>query len=294
MNVTFYLDWVICAQFAGVCWAERFGLYEATGANVVVVPWQDDGRSVIEKVHAGGVCLGSSEDNLVMSAIAGGSRLQVVGAMFREPPLVLMTRRGSGIRRIGDLRGRRVAMHYDGIRIMEMVLALEGIPRDDVAIDEVAFDLSHLDRYDAVQGYAMTEPIDLAAHGVDVELIPVQHPEIKPYAQVMFTTTAALGRHGALLRRVVEATDRGWAAAVADPDTAAQVAADRMGRSDVVAAQRRMMDALHDLVHGASNGAGSAPAGQLDLDQWRRNLVTYHRFGVISRSLTLEEVVSLP
>lgn len=292
MNVTFYLDWVICAQFAGVCWAERFGLYDAAGANVTVVPWHDDGRSVIEKVEAGGLCLGSSEDNLVMSAIAAGRPLQVIGAMFREPPLVLMTRRGSGIRRIGDLRGRRVAMHYDGIRIMEMVLALEGIARDDVAIDEVAFDLSHLDRYDAVQGYAMTEPIDLAMHGVDVDLLPVQHPEIKPYAQVMFTTQDALGRGGSLLRPVIDATNHGWQAAVADPDAAARVVAERMGRPDAFAAQRRMMDPLRDLVHGAPNGAGPAPAGQLDLAQWRRNLVTYHRFGVIRRPLTVEEVVA--
>jgi len=291
MNVTFYLDWVICAQFAGVCWASRFGLYDKTGANVIVAPWHDDGRSVIEKVEAGGVCLGSSEDNLVMAAIARGRSLQVVGAMFREPPLVLMMRRGSGVRSVRDLRGRRVAMHYDGIRILEMVLALEGIRRDDVTNDEVAFDLSHVDHYDAVQGYAMTEPIDLAMHGVDVDLIPVQHADIKPYAQVMFAAKDALDQHGDLIRSVVEATNRGWDAAMADPDTAARIVADMMGRPEAYTAQRSMMNPLRALVYGATQDSHPASAGQLDLDQWRRNLVTYQRFGVIDRALTVEEVL---
>ena len=69
---TFYLDWIICAQFAGLCWAQAKGLYDAAGLEVRLVPWREDGRSIIDKVLADEVCAGSSEDNLIVSAVAAG------------------------------------------------------------------------------------------------------------------------------------------------------------------------------------------------------------------------------
>ena len=73
MHFTFYLDWVICAQFAGLCWAQAKGLYAEAGLDVTLVPWQEDGRTIVEKVLAGGLCAGSSEDNLLVSARATGA-----------------------------------------------------------------------------------------------------------------------------------------------------------------------------------------------------------------------------
>jgi ABC-type nitrate/sulfonate/bicarbonate transport system substrate-binding protein len=264
-------------------------LYRAAGCDVALVPWREDGRSMIQKVESGGLCLGSSEDNLVVAAIARGHALKVVGAMFREPPLVLMTRRGSGIRAVSELRGRRVAMHYDGIRILEIVLALEGIPRDALTIDEVAFDADNIARYDAVQGYAMTEPIELMRRGIDVELIPVQHADIKPYAQVMFATDECLRTHGDAIARVVAATDQGWRMALEYPDLTAELVAEMMGDRALWAAQLEAVRALPALVLGT--GANLEAAGRLDPDQWRRNLETYWRFAVIRRQVRLDEVL---
>ncbi len=47
---TFYLDWIVGAQFAGLLWASANGLYEAIGLDVRLVPWYDDGRTVLDKV----------------------------------------------------------------------------------------------------------------------------------------------------------------------------------------------------------------------------------------------------
>ena len=69
---TFYLDWVITGQFAGLCWAQEKGLYAQAGLAVALRPWQEDGRSIVDKVLAGGLCAGSSEDNLIVSGIAAG------------------------------------------------------------------------------------------------------------------------------------------------------------------------------------------------------------------------------
>ena len=125
---TFYFDWVMCAQFAGLCWAQATELYRAAGLDVTLVPWHEDSRGIVEKVMTatdqGTICAGSSEDNLIVSACAAGVPIKALATMLQDSPLVLITKTTSGIRTLADLPGRRVAMQPDGNRILEAVLAL--------------------------------------------------------------------------------------------------------------------------------------------------------------------------
>ncbi len=297
-SFTFYLDWVVCAQFAGIFWAKENRLYEAKGLDVKIVPWHDDGRSVIEMVlHAasnGELCAGCAEDNLIVSRCAADGSVRVFGAMLQDTPLVVMSRPNQFIRNVADLRGRRVGMHADGIRALELVLALEGIPASDLDLEEVGFDLEHLrqDRFDALQGYTMTEPVQLAALGVDVDVTPVKHRKLKPYAQTYFSATTLLAGHGEQFADFLTASSDGWLAASAQPDDAAGVISQLMdGPSQDVArrrAQRRSLDRLVPLV------AGHLPVeriGSVEIGQWKRNLDTYFEFDLINRRLGVEDVV---
>ena len=287
---SFYLDWIICAQFAGLCWAKAAGLYDAQGLDVTLIPWQEDGRGSVEKVLAGGLCAGCTEDNLVVSAIAQGHGVKIIGAMLQKTPLVLMSRPDRQIRRIQDLRGKRIGMHNDGNRALQMVLALEGIGLDELEIVEVPFGLEHLseNRCDALQGYVMTEPIELEARGVAVDVLPVSHERLQPYAQAYFASDTVIAGHGAMLKTFLAVSHAGWRAVLADPDQAARIVADMMGDPTQAAQQRKMLDRLLPLV------AGDLPASQIGAllpTQWQRNLETYHAHGLIDRPLALPDVL---
>ena len=210
---TFYLDWKPNAQFAGICRALDRGFYRRAGLDVILAPWEDDGRSVAEKVVAGGLCAGSAEDNLVVAAKAR-DRMQVsaLAAMFRETPLVVMSRPESGIRSIADLRGKRVAMHCDGIRILEGILDLHGISRSDLELVEVTHDLDNLlaRRFDAVQGYSVAEPLELAARGLTVSTFALRHRMLHPYAQVIFAPDPLLATDRQSYERFLAASFAGW------------------------------------------------------------------------------------
>ncbi len=294
---SFYLDWIVCAQFAGIFWAKEHGLYEALGLDVTVVPWHDDdGRSVIDKVtqaaSIGDLCAGCAEDNLIVRRCAVDGSVRVFGSMLQNTPLVVMSRPNQRIQSVADLRGKRVGMHTDGIRALEVVLALEGIPTGDLDLQEVGFDLEHLrqDRFDALQGYTMTEPVQLAALGVDVDVMPVKHRRLKPYAQTYFSETKLLTRHPEQFADFLAASTAGWLAACAQPDEASVLVSRLMnGQSQAgEREQRRSLDRLIPLVFG------DLPVEQIGLiqnEQWQRNLDTYCEFDLIGRHLDVGDVV---
>jgi NitT/TauT family transport system substrate-binding protein len=289
---TFYLDWVICAQFAGQYWAQATGLYAQAGLDVALMPWHEDGRSIIDKVRDGGVCAGCCEDNLVVSAVSKRQPVKIIGAMLQETPLVLMSRPEKAIRSFQDLRGKRIGMHADGNRALEIVLALEGIAPHEIAIHEVGFDLEHLgqDRVDAQQGYAMTEPIQLAGLGLDVDMLAVKHPHFQPYAQAYVATTAMIETHADVLRAFLRASHDGWRAVLADPDQAANIIAEALGDRARANEQRKMLDRLLPLVAGA---LPHSQIGAIALGQWQRNLATYAAHGLVDPALTLADLIDV-
>lgn len=285
----FYLDWIISGQFVGLCWAHARGLYTQSGLAVELL-WSEDGRTIVDKVVSGGICAGSSEDNLIVSGVAAGKKIKAVAGMLQQSPLVLMTKCSTGIQTLADLSGRSVAMHADGIRILEAVLALAGIDSSTIDLHEVDFDIANLadDRYDAVQGYAMTEPIELAARGLDIRLIPVRHPHLHAYAQVIFTPEECITRAPETLRAFLAASFEGWRQAMLHQDEAAQIVVEMAAGAANVATERQVIDALSSFVSGE---IGMDRFGDMDLARWQRNLDAYARFGITPRRLTVAEVV---
>ena len=296
-HLTFYLDWIFCAQFAGLIWAQQNGLYRAAGLDVELMPWNDaDDRSIVNKVLAGGICAGCAEDNLIVTAIDERRPVRVVGAMLQDTPLVLMSKPGRGIRSLADLRGKRIGIHHDGNRALQMLLALEGIAPAECDIQEVAFDLEHLrlDRFDALQGYTMTEPVQLASMGIATTELPLKHPQLLPYAQTYFASQSTIDAHRAELRAFLHASHDGWRAALAQPDEAAALlmATDaHPSTSDAsahLAEHRAMLARVAPLVTGSRS---TAEIGRIDRAQWSANLSTYAVHGLTQHRLLVEDVV---
>ncbi len=278
------LDWVPNVQFAGPCWALANGLYRDVGIDLRLVPWVEDGRTIVEKTLSRDVAAaGSSEDNLVIKARAqDGIAVRGLAAMFLTTPLVVMSLPETRINALVDLRGKRVAMHCDGIRILEALLDDAGIARSELEIGEVTHDLGNLTsgRWDAVQGYAVSEPLELAIRGVAVNTLTLRGPAIHPYAQVIFASDAAVATAPKLYRNMLDATFRGWRSAVNDPQGAAKaIHATGIPMADA----RREQEALACV---AGLVLGEAPdqmrgLGVIDPVRWASNVAAYTRAGIV-------------
>ena len=278
---SFYLDWLPNVQFAGICWALDRGLYQDAGLDVTLVPWVEDGLSIVEKVVAGGLCAGSAEDNLVVSARARGqARVSALAAMFQQTPLVVMSRPESGIQSITDLCGKHVAMHCDGIRILEGMLDLNGIGRDELNLVEVTHDLDNLlaRRFDAVQGYAVAEPLELAALGLTVSTFSLRHSKLHPYAQVVFAPDEVLAAQRQTYEQFLQASFAGWRACL---ENICQAAASIRRVGAPMKDPDREIEALH-LVHQLVTGGGGVERiGFIEAERWAENLRAYRRLGLV-------------
>ncbi len=288
---TFFLDWTLNCQFVGLIWARDKGLYAEAGLEVRLVDTDEQpDKTTLDLVLSHDLAAGCMEDNLVVRANLAGKNVRAIGAMLQMSPMVLMTGPDSGIRTLQDLPGRRVAMYEDGIHLLKTVLTLHGIDPStvDTTSDNWSPEALVSGRFDAVQGYIITEPATLAKQGFETHLIPVQHHEIHPYAQMMFATTTCINTHEDILCRFMKASFEGWRQAMTHRDEAAELVVAVSTEQPDAMTNRDILEAMVPIVAGQ---VGLERSGALERDRWERNLATYARFGLVDRLATFDEVI---
>jgi len=287
----FFLDWEPNCQFAGLIRAREKGLYADAGLDVrLVAPSENAETITLDLVLSGGLCAGCMEENLIVRAAVAGRGVKAIGATMQDSPIQLMTLPESGIMSLADVPGRRIAMYRDGIHLLETVLALHGIEASTMEATVAGWTLDQLvdGTFDAVQGYTTTEPHTLARRGIATRLIPIRHRDLHPWAQMMFTTDAAIADHADVLARFVGACKRGWQEAMTDLEETARMVAACSDEHDDAAENRHILDLMLPLIAG-ERGLDHCVA--TDPGRWRRNLATYARFGMIDREPAYDEVV---
>ncbi|MEL6585067.1 MAG: ABC transporter substrate-binding protein [Pseudomonadota bacterium] len=130
---SFQLDWKINAQFAGLFAAKSAGLYEA---GLDIRAWQD-GVNVVSEVAEGRATFACAEQNLILGAQAEGAPVKAVATMFQASPYGLMAPAGTALTSLDDLRGKRVGVHVDGVKVLDLVKGVNGI--DDIEVVEIPY-----------------------------------------------------------------------------------------------------------------------------------------------------------
>ena len=294
LAIDFYLDWSVNCQFAGLLWAREEGLFAAEGLDVRLVPPEENPDTItLDLVLAGECSVGCMEDNLIVRAAVAGKGVKAIGATMQDSPIHLVTLPESGMACLADVAGRRIAMHRDGIHLLETVLELHGIDPGSMETTVLGWTLEQLldGAFDAVQGYTTTEPHYLRRLGHATRLIPIRHHHLRPWAQMMFTTDAMIAAHGPALHRFLAACRKGWQQAMTNLDACARLVAAHSAEHGDVAENRRILDMMLPLVAG---DAGLEHAVSTDPERWKRNLATYARSGMIDRAPAYHEVVFEP
>jgi ABC-type nitrate/sulfonate/bicarbonate transport system substrate-binding protein len=287
----FYLDWNLNCQFAGLIWAREKGLFARAGLDVdLVSALENPHTATLDLVLDGGLCAGCMEDNLIVRAAVEGRGIKAIGATMQDSPIHLITLADSTLRRLANVPGRRIAMHRDGIHLLEAVLTLHDMDPGQVETTISGWTLDQLidGTFDAVQGYTTTEPHALSRRGVATHLIPVRHHDLHPWAQMMFATDQVIAEHDDLLERFVTACKEGWKDAMTHRPEAADMIASVSAEHDDPEENRRILDLMLPLIAGRR---GLDHTVTTDPERWRRNLATYARFDMIRREPAYSEVV---
>jgi ABC-type nitrate/sulfonate/bicarbonate transport system substrate-binding protein len=226
--LAFQLDWKFNAQFAGLFMAQHAGDYAAAGLDVAIREWTD-GVNVVDSVATGAADLGCAEQNLIIAAQAAGAPVRAVATMFQASPYGLMTRADAPLTSLQDLRGKRVGVHVDGVKVMALVKGVNGF--DDIEVVEIPyadkFDRVLSGEFAAVQCYVIDEPIGVAArYGAAPSVLKLSDYGFVSTAQTIVASDRLLADRPEAVRAFLTATFAGWQAALADKEAAARIIVD--------------------------------------------------------------------
>ncbi|MBD3884989.1 ABC transporter substrate-binding protein [Phormidium tenue FACHB-886] len=296
--LTMQLDWKFNVQFAGLLLADYLGLYQQKGLNVTLNPWQSD-MVVPEVVSEAPLTIGCSEQNLILEAQAKGAPLKAIATMFQSSPYALMALPDSGITTLRDLIGKRVGIHLDGVKVMELVKGVNGLQPEDIEIVEIPYE-NKLERlisgeFAALQCYAVDEPIAFAQKvGKEATLMPMDQYGYKAYAQVFFTTDRLLNQQPEQIKAFLEASFEGWQRAFADVSGTAEIIAKRYAEAGSkytnVEYQQQSLELVKQYV---MRGIAAEQLGVISPAQWQQAADMMVQYDIIGQSPVMESSLDL-
>ncbi|MBK7895922.1 MAG: ABC transporter substrate-binding protein [Candidatus Promineifilaceae bacterium] len=161
----------------------------------------------------------------VLLARAQGVPVVYVMEWFQKFPIVVVSKAETGIETPGELNGRTVGLPgFFGASYVGYLglLSASGLQPEDVNASDIGFNQVEsllADQSEAVVGYANNEPVQLAARGVPINVIPVAD-YIDLVANGIITNETMLAENPEQVARFVGAVLRGLADTLADPDAA--------------------------------------------------------------------------
>jgi len=274
-------------QFAPLYVAIQKGYYREAGIEVDLdYSFETDGMAL---VGAGELQFAIVSGEQVLLARAQGLPVVYVLAWYKDYPVAVVAKTEQGIREPKDLAGKRVGLpglfgaNYIGLRAL---LGAAGVPESDVSLDSIGFNQVEAlaaDQEQAIVGYIANEPIQLRAQGYEVDVIRVAD-FVHLAANGMITNETTLQNNPELVRGMVQATLRGIADTIANPDEAYKISL------DFVEGLEQADEAIQKEILATSVALyQSEPVGQSDPAAWENMQQVLLEMGLVSQPMDLSK-----
>jgi NitT/TauT family transport system substrate-binding protein len=201
------------------------GAYRQAGLDVTYAPG-GIGVDPIQVVGAGKAQIGISQQDKIVIAQGQGLKLKVLGAEFGNSALGMICRKDSGVTKLSDIAGKKIAVKAIAAQNFDVLLATNGIQKSTLSIIPVANDDSATlisGRAACVYaGLALNEPQIIKQAGVDNIMLLDSANGLAAQDNVYFTTEQYYNEHKAdVLAPWVHVTQREWAGFADNPQAAA-------------------------------------------------------------------------
>jgi putative hydroxymethylpyrimidine transport system substrate-binding protein len=288
------LDFYPNPDHAGIYMAQKLGYFREAGLDLSVSA-PSDPSAPLKLLAAGRTDLAISYEPEVALARDKGLDLVAVGALVNRPLTSMIWLRKSGIKGVGDLRGKTVAtagISYQDA-FLKTILARVHLSPSDVKAVNVGFGLLPALVGGSAQamlgGYVNVEGVDLRKRGKDPVVTPVDKLGVPTYDElVLVANRKRLEEDPERFRLFIAALERGTNAAVKQPK----------------AATRAVLEANHDLEPKLTEAeikatlpllgarAKGQPYGYMDPGAWREFAGWMRDNGLISSLPTPGELLS--
>ncbi len=240
-DVTLLLDWTPNTNHTGFYVAQALGYYEEANLNVSI---QEPTDLMVEAVVANGAAeFGVSFQDFATYAIAGGTPVVSVAALVQHNTSAFVTLHDQKpIESAADMAGLR----YGGFgqpdlenAVLNTLLTCDGAEADSVEYIDVGYvdliDLMQRDRIDLAWIYYGVQGIDAELRGVDLDVVMMaDYTACMPdyYTPILITRPELIDKQPDVVAAFVQATARGYAYAIQQPDEAAQILSEAVPELD--------------------------------------------------------------
>ena len=269
-SVSLTLDFYPNPDHAGIYMAQKLGYFEEAGLDVSIDS-PSDPAAPLKLVAAGRSDLAISYEPEVALANDQGLDVVAIAALVNRPLTSLIWLKKSGIKGVGDLKGKTVATA--GIPYQEAflktILARVSLSPADVKAVNVGFGLLPALVGGSAQamlgGYSNVEGVDLRERGKEPVVTPVDQLGVPTYDElVLVANRKKLEEDPEKFRLFIAALERGTDAAVAQPKAATKALLEANSGLEPKLTEAEMTATLPLL---AARTAGQ-PFGYMDPSEW--------------------------
>lgn len=217
-KVTLQLNWFPEAEHGGFYAALAHGYYREAGLDVTIVPGGPE-TPVVQLVSRRNVTFGIVNADNVLFGRAQQAPIVAVMAPLQISPRCIIVHERSGIEDFDGLKNITLAMSSSGAfsHFLRQKLPLTGVKIVPYS-GNVAMFLK--DKNYAQQGYVFSEPFVARKEGGDPKVLMLSDLGFNPYTSVLFTHEDQVDENPELVRKMVQASVRGWQKYIEDPTKA--------------------------------------------------------------------------
>jgi putative hydroxymethylpyrimidine transport system substrate-binding protein len=264
------LDFYPNADHAGIYMAQKLGYFEDAGLDVSVNAPADP-AAPLKLVAAGRSDLAISYEPEVALAHEQGLDVVAIGALVNRPLTSMIWLKKSGIKGVGDLKGKTVAtagIPYQDAFLKTILSRVQLSPSDVKAVN-VGFGLLPALLSDSAQamlgGFSNVEGVDLRQRGKDPVITPVDKLGVPTYDElVLVANRKSLEAEPEKFRLFIAALQRGTDTAVKQPNAATKAILEANDGLDAKLTEAEV-EATLPLLSARTPGQ---PFGYMDPTEW--------------------------
>jgi NitT/TauT family transport system substrate-binding protein len=286
--LSFQLNFPPGGSNAGFAAAVEEGYYQAAGLDVTIVPGTGSSLTA-QMVASGQATIGYADSTATAQLIAKQAPLSVLATVYQSNPNAVLALPDSGIRSVGDLKGKKVGTPVPSSQatMLPLFLSANGLSDKDVDLVNLAPTslvqslLQH--RVDAILGSTDAYQVQLEQQNAgQLFVAPFATNGVPTVSTSIFANKEWAASHAAEVKAFVKASLQGWSLAATNPDKAAEHVTKLWGpKADKASgAQLKAILASNLLCAGGAKFVGKA-----EPEQWTKTQDLLAQVGLLPQGI---------
>jgi ABC-type nitrate/sulfonate/bicarbonate transport system substrate-binding protein len=217
--LTLQTNWLNDAEFLGYMLAIDQNYYAAEGLALTYLPGGPsvvpDGSLITGKADVATTNMGTTS----RAVIGRGAPLKILGAQYQKSPVGVISLAKTGIKEIGDLAGKTVAVSTLGTDSFKSLMKLNNVPVESIRIVPYSFNPGQLTNgtVDAAVDFITQLPFMVEQAGMKTSSLLFYDHGLPFYTDLVVVTEDTLKTKRAQLVKFMRASRKGWEENFKDP-----------------------------------------------------------------------------